>query len=160
MRDPDYVLTPFSTGDERDKIKQMQAYAAQAAKTPDELMIEKLNAQIAKSQASVASLENTATELGALNPSAMTKAKGETNTQFNARVKAAEAAARTAAAAENPLLNKAVKPTDAPPGKYYAWIGGTNTGQWQLYDIPVFYAGGAGRSAQDSVLDYAISAGL
>jgi len=29
---------------------------------------------------------------------------------------------------------------------------------WLL--LPVFYAGGAGRSAQDSVLDYAISAGL
>ena len=136
MRDKDYVLTPLTVVDERDKIKQMQAYAAQAAKTPDELMIDKLKTQIAKSQASVASLENTATELAALNPNVMTKFKGETNTQFLARKNAAEDLARQNAMAENPLLNKAVKPTDAPPGKYYAWIGGTNTGQWQLYDIP------------------------
>jgi hypothetical protein len=136
MRDKDYVLTPLTVVDERDKIKQMQAYAAQAAKTPDELMIDKLKTQIAKSQASVASLENTATELAALNPNVMTKFKGETNTQFLARKNAAEDLARQNAMAENPLLNKAVKPTDAPPGKYYAWIGGTNTGQWQLYNIP------------------------
>lgn len=143
MRDPDYVLTPLTIADEQSKAAGMRAAAAAApaataiiAKTPDELMIEKLQAQILKSQASVGSLQNIATELGALNPSAMTKAEGETNTQFNARVKAAEAAARTAAAAENPLLNKASKPTDAPPGKYYAWIGGTDTGQWKLYDIP------------------------
>ncbi len=129
--------------DEQTKAAGMRAAAATVpaataaiAKTPDELMVEKLQAQILKSQASVGSLQNIATELGALNPSAMTKAEGETNTQFNARVKKAEAAARTAAAAENPLLNKASKPTDAPPGKYYAWIGGTDTGQWKLYDIP------------------------
>lgn len=143
MRDPDYVLTPFTVVDEQTKAAGMRAAAATVpaamatiAKTPDELMIERLQAQILKSQASVENLQGIATELGAINPSAMTKAKGETNTQFNARVKAAEAAARTAAAEENPLLNKATKPTDAPPGKYYAWIGGTNTGQWKLYDIP------------------------
>ena len=143
MRDPDYVLTPLTIADEQSKATGMRVAAASvpaakvaAAKTSDELMIERIQAQILKNQASIGNLQNIATDLGALNPSAMTKAKGETNTQFNARVKAAEAAARTAAAEENPLLNKAVKPTDAPPGKYYAWIGGTNTGQWQLYDIP------------------------
>lgn len=103
---------------------------------PDELMIEKIQAQILKSQASVENLQNTATELAALNPDVMTKFKGETNTQFLARKRAAEATARQNAMAENPLLNKAVKPTDAPAGKYYAWIGGTDTGQWKLYDIP------------------------
>lgn len=151
MRDPDYVLTPFTVVDERTKAAAMRAAtasvpaaAATIARTPDELMLERLSAQIAKNQASIKSLENTATELGALNPSAMTKAAGETNTQFNARVKAAEAAARTAAAAENPLLNKAVKPTNAPAGKYYAWIGGTDTGSWQLYDIPGYGTGGGG----------------
>ena len=143
MRDPDYVLTPFTVVDEQTKAAAMRAAAASVpaaaatiAKTPDELMIERLQAQIVKSQASVASLENTATELAALNPNVMTKASGETNSQFLARKKAAEDLARQNAMAENPLLNKAVKPTDAPPGKYYAWIGGTNTGQWQLYDIP------------------------
>lgn len=143
MRDPDYVLTPLTIADEQSKAAGMRAAmtdsaaaAKTIAKTSDELMIEKLQAQILKSQASVENLQGIATELGAINPSAMTKAKGETNTQFNTRVKTAEAAARTAAAAENPLINKASKPTDAPPGKYYAWIGGTDTGQWKLYDIP------------------------
>ena len=143
MRDPDYVLTPFTVVDEQTKAAGMRAAmtdsaaaAKTIAKTPDELMIERIQAQILKSQASVENLEKTATELGAINPSAMTKAKGETNTQFNARVKAAEDLARQNAAAENPLLNKAVKPTDAPPGQYYAWIGGTDTGQWRLYNIP------------------------
>lgn len=131
--------------DERNKIKQMQAFTAQAnARVPapvkpptnDAEMVKQANALIKKLQGSVSAGEQSATELGALNPSAMTKAKGETNSQFNARVKAAEALARQNAMAENPLLNKAVKPTDAPPGMYYAWIGGTNTGQWQLYNIP------------------------
>jgi hypothetical protein len=143
MRDPDYVLTPFTVVDEQTKAAGMRAAAASVpaataaiAKTPDELMIERLQAQIVKSQASVANLEGVATELGAINPSAMTKAKGETNTEFLARKQAAEKLARQNAMAENPLLNKAVKPTDAPPGKYYAWIGGTDTGSWQLYNIP------------------------
>ncbi len=143
-RDPQSGSFNSKVVDERDKIKQMQAYAAQAAKTPGELAIERINAQIAKTQASAASLEKSATELGALNPSAMTKAAGESNAQFLARKQAAEALARQNAMAENPLLNKAVKPTDAPAGKYYAWIGGTNTGQWQLYDIPGYGATGTG----------------
>jgi hypothetical protein len=143
MRDPDYVLTPFTVVDEQTKAAGMRAAmtdsasaAKTIAKTPDELMIERIQAQILKNQASIEGLQGIAAEVGAINPSAITKAKGETNTEFNARVKAAEAAARTAAAAENPLLNKASKPTDAPPGKYYTWIGGTDTGQWKLYDIP------------------------
>jgi hypothetical protein len=143
MRDPDYVLTPFTVVDEQTKAAGMRAAAATVpaataaiAKTPDELMIERIQAQILKSQASVENLEKTATELAALNPDVMTKASGETNTQFLARKQAATKLARENAAAENPLLNKAVKPTDAPPGQYYAWIGGTDTGQWRLYNIP------------------------
>lgn len=33
----------------------------------------------------------------------------------------------------DPLKNKAVKPTDAPAGFHYTWIGGTTTGSWVLY---------------------------
>jgi len=120
------------------------AAAKTIAKTPDELMIDRINAQIAKTQASVSSLEKTATELGAINPSVMTKASGETNTEFLARKQAAEKLARQNEMASNPLLNKAVKPTDAPAGKYYAWIGGTDTGSWQLYDIPGYGTTGSG----------------
>jgi NADPH-dependent ferric siderophore reductase len=112
------------------------AAAKAIAKTPDQLAIDRINAQIAKTQASATSLEKTATELGALNPAVMTKASGETNAEFLARKQAAEKLARQNEIASNPLLNKAVKPTNAPAGKYYAWIGGTDTGSWQLYDIP------------------------
>jgi hypothetical protein len=142
--DPFYDYIPANpVVDERTKAAGMRAATTDSAaatntiaKTPDELMIDKLKAQILKSQASVENLQNTAIELGAINPSAMTKAKGETNTQFLARKQAAEKLARENAMAENPLLNKGVKPTNAPAGKYYAWIGGTDTGSWQLYDIP------------------------
>jgi hypothetical protein len=143
MRDPDYVLTPFTVVDEQTKAAAMRAVAATVpaakaaiAKTPDELMIERLQAQILKSQASVENLKGTAVELGALNPAVIKKAKDESNADFLARKQATEALARQNAMAENPLLNKAMKPTDAPPGKYYTWIGGTDTGQWKLYDIP------------------------
>lgn len=129
--------------DEQTKAAGMRAAATDSAaaartiaKTPEQLAVDRINTQIAKSQASVSNLETIATELAAINPAMMTKATGETNSQFLARKQAAEKLARQNAMAENPLLNKAVKPTDAPPGKYYAWIGGTDTGSWQLYDIP------------------------
>ena len=41
----------------------------------------------------------------------------------------------------DPLRNKSVKP-DAPAGKQYIWIGGTATGQWQLYSTPQGPTGG------------------
>ena len=150
-RDPQSGSFNSKVVDEQTKAAGLRAAAAAIpgattaiAKTPGELAIERINAQIAKNQASVASLERSATELGALNPSAMTKAAGESNAEFLARKQAAETLARQNAMAGNPLLNKAVKPTDAPAGKYYAWIGGTNTGQWQLYDIPGYGTTGTG----------------
>jgi hypothetical protein len=59
------------------------------AKTPDELMIDRINAQITKTQTSISNLENAAAEIGAVNPEAMKKFKGESNTSFNERVTAA-----------------------------------------------------------------------
>jgi len=150
-RDPQSGSFNSKVVDEQTKAAGLRAAAAAIpgaktaiAKTPGELAIERINAQIAKTQASAASLEKSATELGALNPAVMTKAAGESNAQFLARKNAAEALARQNAMTGNPLLNKAVKPTDAPAGKYYAWIGGTNTGQWQLYDIPDYGTTGTG----------------
>jgi len=79
----------FSNVDERDKIRQMQAFTAQANKTPEQSMIDKVNAQIAKTQTSISNLENIAAEVGSINPAAMKKMKGESNTAFNERVTAA-----------------------------------------------------------------------
>jgi hypothetical protein len=150
-RDPQSGSLNSRIVDEQAKAAAARAAAASAgaaataiAKTPDQLMIDRINAQIGKTQTSVSNLEKTAIELGALNPSTVTKAAGETNAEFLARKQATEALARSNEMANNPLLNKAVKPTDAPPGKYYAWIGGTNTGSWQLYDIPGYNPGSSG----------------
>jgi hypothetical protein len=89
MPDGGGTSASFSNVDERSKVKQMQAYAAQANKSPDELMIDKINAQIAKTQTSISNLENIAAEVGSVNPEAMKKFKGESNTSFNQRVTAA-----------------------------------------------------------------------
>ena len=82
--------------DEQTKAAAMRAAnaavpAAQRtiAKTPNELMIDRLNAQIAKTQTSATNLENIAAEVGSINPAALTKFKGESNTAFNERVTAA-----------------------------------------------------------------------
>jgi|LakMenE18May11ns_1017448.scaffolds.fasta_scaffold9949921_3 hypothetical protein len=82
--------------DEQTKAAAMRAATAAVpaaqkaiAKTPDELLLDRVNAQIAKTQTSISNLENTAAEIGAINPDAMKKMKGETNTAFNERVTAA-----------------------------------------------------------------------
>ena len=78
--------------DEQTKAAAMRAAATDSAaaaktiaKTPNELMIDRINAQIAKTQTSVSNLENVSTELAALNPSVMTKFDGESNSAFLAR---------------------------------------------------------------------------
>ena len=87
------ITTPV---DEQTKAAGMRAAktdsaaaAKTIAKTPDELMIDRINAQIAKTQTSVSNLENIAAEVGAVNPEALKKFKGESNTAFNERVTAA-----------------------------------------------------------------------
>lgn len=70
-----------------------------------------------------------------LSSSELTKLPTETNTQFLARVNAAKAAERATSIKANPLLDKSVTPK-AQSGYEYKWIGGTNTGQWQLYKLP------------------------
>jgi hypothetical protein len=93
-----FAQTPMV--DEQTKAANMRAANAAVpaakkaiAKTPDELMIDKINAQITKTQSSISNLENIAAEVGSINPKAMTKMAGESNTEFNARVTAAYKAA-------------------------------------------------------------------
>lgn len=150
---------PTRTVDEQTRAAAMRAASAAVpaaqkaiAKTPDELLLDRVNAQITKTQTSVSNLEKVSTELAALNPDVMTKFEGESNSAFLKRKQAAEKLARQNAIAENPLLNKAVKPTNAPAGKYYAWVGGTDTGQWQLYDIPG-YSGTTSVTSSSSTVD-------
>jgi hypothetical protein len=136
--------------DEQTKAAGMRAAAAAApaaaaaiAKTPDELMIDRLNAAIATTQTNIAGLQKTQAEIGAVNPAVITKAPGETNSAFNARVKAAEAVARANLVASDPMYNKSVQPT-APTGYKYTWIGGTDTGSWQLYKLADVSNGSSG----------------
>ena len=95
---PDGGGTTLTTPIVDEQTRAAAARAAQAAspaaakaiaKTPDELMIDRINTQIGKTQTSISNLENTAAELGSINPDAMKKFKGETNTAFNERVTAA-----------------------------------------------------------------------
>ncbi len=95
------ITLPTPVVDEQTKAAAMRAAATDSAaaartiaKTPNELMIDRINAQIAKTQTSVSNLENVSTELAALNPSVMTKFDGESNSAFLARKKAAEKLAR------------------------------------------------------------------
>jgi hypothetical protein len=103
--------------------------------TADEVLLGRAQAQLEKSKARLAELEKqqqAENVAKGLNPDGSKK----TNTQLLQERQAKEETDRAALAASNPLFNKASKPTDAPAGMYYQWIGGTNTGQWQLYKIP------------------------
>jgi len=115
------------------------AAAAQIAKTPDQLLLEKAQGMIVDKKAQLADLYVSQ----GLNPDGSKK----TNTQILQEKQTATAAARTTAVAADPLLNKSVQPS-APAGYKYTWIGGTDTGSWQLYKLadPVAGAslGGAG----------------
>lgn len=141
----------IDVSDAAEKARTKAMSKANASSRP-QTFLEQVESQIAKTTARISTLENTATELGAINPDVMTKFEGESNSAFLKRKQAAEKLARQNAIAENPLLNKAVKPTDAPAGKYYAWIGGTDTGQWQLYDIPG-YSGTTSVTSSSSTVD-------
>jgi hypothetical protein len=95
---PDGGGATFTTPVVDEQTRAAAARAAQAAapaaakaiaKTPDELMIDRINTQIAKTQTSVFNLETAAAEIGAINPATLKKFTGETNTAFNERVTAA-----------------------------------------------------------------------
>jgi hypothetical protein len=114
--------------------KKQNVNKAPKPPTTDKEMLAQAKAALAKLQSSVKQGDQSAIELGALSPSVIKKAEGETNTEFLKRKQATEALARKNAMEENPLLNKALKPDNPPPGKRYVWIGGTDTGSWQLYN--------------------------
>lgn len=100
-----------------------------AADPANQAMLDKALALLDKSKANLASLE-------AANVAAGLNADGskKTATQVLQEKKAATAADRAALEAKDPLFNKAAgAPAGAPAGYHYTWIGGTSTGQWQLY---------------------------
>jgi hypothetical protein len=72
-----------------------------------------------------------------------------TRTQKMQEQRAIDAGMTVEEAAGNPIFNKAVQPV-APAGFRYTWIGGTDTGQWKLYQNTgsVTPGGGAGGGAK------------
>ena len=82
---------PTPTIDESDAAEKRRTKAMSQANATSRpaTFLEQVENQIAKTQTSISNLENTAAELGAINPDAMKKFKGETNTAFNKRVTAA-----------------------------------------------------------------------
>lgn len=113
------------------------------APTTDAEMLAALNAQIAKSQAALAALEKTQAEANiarGLNADGSKK----TATQLLQERNAQRDADRAALEAKDPLFNKAAGAPKAPDGFRYVWIGGTSTGQWQLYANPVAPTAAAG----------------
>jgi hypothetical protein len=74
--------------DAAEKARTAAMSKANAASRPA-TFLEQVENQIAKTQTSISNLETAAAEIGAINPEAMKKFKGETNTAFNERVTAA-----------------------------------------------------------------------
>jgi hypothetical protein len=152
MATPEDALRKLTSGQtltnaER-KILGMSAVAApvatpKAADPANQAMLDKANALLAKQKATLAALEKTQAEgfvLQGLNPDGSKK----TATQVLTAQREETAATRAALEASNPLFNKAGGPPTAPAGYVYRWIGGTTTGQYQLYSTGAGTSGAGG----------------
>jgi hypothetical protein len=119
------------------------AATPKAADPANQAMLDKANALLATQKARLADLEKQQAEgyiLQGLNPDGTKK----TATQVLMEQRAERDAARAALEAKDPLFNKAGGPPTAPAGYVYKWIGGTTTGQYQLYSTGTGTAGTAG----------------
>lgn len=119
--------------------------AAAKPQTADEKMLGTLTSALEKMKKNLADLYVSQ----GLNPDGTPKpVPVPTATQKAQAERAAAAGLSVEEAAGNPMFNKALQPT-APAGFRYTWIGGTETGQWKLYQdtgsaTPGAGAGGAG----------------
>jgi len=125
-----------------------QNAATTKAPTNDAEMLAALNAQIVKSQARLADLEKTQTELN-LAQGLNADGSKKTATQVLMAQREETAATRATLEASNPLFNKAAGPPSAPAGYVYRWIGGTTTGQYQLYSTGAGTGGTVGTGGTD-----------
>ena len=109
-------------------------------KTADEKMLGTLTSALEKMKKNLADLYVSQ----GLNPDGTPKPVPVlTATQKAQAERAAAAGLSVEEAAGNPMFNKAVQPT-APAGFRYTWIGGTETGQWKLYQNTNSATSGAG----------------
>jgi len=116
-----------------DKAEKARIAAKQNAvakpQTADEKMLGKLSTLLDSMKKNLADLYVSQ----GLNPDGTPKpVPVVTRTQKMQEQRAIDAGMTVEEAAGNPIFNKAVQPV-APAGFRYTWIGGTDTGQWKLY---------------------------
>ncbi len=143
--------TPTPIVDEQTKAAGMRAATAAVpaakkaiAKTSDELAVDRINAQITKTQQNISNLETIAAEIGSINPAALTKFKGESNTAFNERVTAAYKAQ------EQPTL------TDEQIAQgftvQFVRTGAGGKGEYRIIRPMGFNAAGSSSTSEDTII--------
>jgi hypothetical protein len=137
MRDPDYVLSPLAVVDEQTKAAGMRAAAATTvtaaktiAKSPDELLLDKV-------QATLASKQTQLTELYAsqgLNPDgSITNARGTITAQPGTSLFNSIKASNDRVLADANAKESTKPTTPAPQGFFYQWhVFPSGGGEWRL----------------------------
>ena len=138
---PAQAAAAAAAADKAEKARiAAQRNAVARPQTADEKMLTKLNTLLEKMKGNLADLYISQ----GLNPDGTPKPVPVlTATQKAQAARAAEAGLTVEEAAGNPMFNKALQPT-APAGFRYTWIGGTETGQWKLYQNTGSATSGAG----------------
>jgi hypothetical protein len=139
MRDPDYVLSPLTIVDEQTKAAGMRASALSAtsaattaalSKSPDELLLDRVNAQIATTQAKLTDVYASQ----GLNPDgSITNARGTVTAQPGTGLFNSIKAANDRVAADAALKESTKPTTPAPQGFFYTWhVFPAGGGEWRL----------------------------
>jgi hypothetical protein len=139
MRDPDYVLSPLTVVDEQAKAAGMAASALSAtsaattaalSKSPDELLLDRVNAQIATTQAKLTDVYASQ----GLNPDgSITNARGTVTAQPGTSLFNSIKAANDRVAADAALKENTKPTTPAPQGFFYTWhVFPAGGGEWRL----------------------------
>ena len=137
MRDPDYVLSPLATVDEQAKFAGTQAATAAIptakaaiAKTPDELLLERVQATLAEKQSQLADIY---TSQG-LNPDgSITNARGTITAQPGTSLFNSIKAANDRVIADAKTKEDTKPTTPAPAGFFYQWHAFSGGGgEWRL----------------------------
>jgi hypothetical protein len=138
---PAQAAAAAAAADKAEKARiAAQRNAVARPQTADEKMLTKLTTLLEKMKGNLADLYISQ----GLNPDGTPKPVPVlTATQKAQAARAAEAGLTVEEAAGNPMFNKALQPT-APAGFRYTWIGGTETGQWKLYQNTGSATSGAG----------------
>lgn len=139
MRDPDYVLSPLAVVDEQTKAAGMRAATVQAgsaatasalSKSPDELLLDRVQATLASKQTQLAELYASQ----GLNPDgSITNARGTITAQPGTSLFNSIKAANDRVLADANAKESTKPTTPAPKGFYYQWhVFPSGGGEWRL----------------------------